>query len=162
MRLHQAPYLLILSLLFLLLSTQAHANFQEALDAHKRGDYALAFKEYKTLADQGDALAQTMLGSMFDMGNGVAKDPQEAVRWYRLAAVQGDATGQLMLGIHYFYGKGVRQDYTEAHWWLSLSAAQGNEDAKEFMKKAAERMRARQINDRPSDRQGPMFRLPKL
>ncbi len=59
---------------------------EEAID---RDDYATALKELRALAEQGDASAQTNLGSMYENGRGVPQDDKEAVRWYRLAAVQG-------------------------------------------------------------------------
>jgi len=42
-------------------------------------------------AKQGDAGAQNNLGVAYATGEGVAKDPEEAVRWYRMAAGQGIA-----------------------------------------------------------------------
>ncbi len=39
----------------LMLATPAWADFQAGLDAHKRGDYETAMKEFRALAEQGDA-----------------------------------------------------------------------------------------------------------
>ena len=74
------------------------------------GDYSTALQEWKPLADQGDASAQTNLGVMYKFGQGVLQDYAEAVRWYRLAADQGDARAQLSLGVMYANGWGVLQD----------------------------------------------------
>ena len=40
----------------------SYADFQKGLTAHKRGDYATALREWKSLAKQGDARAPTKLG----------------------------------------------------------------------------------------------------
>ena len=80
--------------------------------------------ELRALAEQGDAVAQFLLGAMYYRGRGVPQDYAEAVRWYRLAADQGAADAQGNLGIMYALGWGVPQDDDEAHMWLNLAAAQ--------------------------------------
>ena len=90
------------------------ADFNKGLTAAQSGDFATAFKEWKPLAQQGDAYAQYNLGVMYDAGNGVLQDYKEAVRWYRLAAEQGLASAQFNLGWMYDNGNGVPQDYKEA------------------------------------------------
>ena len=40
-----------------------HADFSDGIAAYNRGDYATALKEFKSLAEQGDAAAQYWLGS---------------------------------------------------------------------------------------------------
>ena len=72
-------------------SATASADYQEGLDAYDAGDYATAMKEWRPLAEQGNANAQYNLGVMYANGNGVPQDDVEAVKWYRLAADQGDA-----------------------------------------------------------------------
>lgn len=54
--------------------------------------YATALREFRLLAEQGDANAQYNLGTMYDNGEGVREDDEEAAKWYRKAAEQGDAT----------------------------------------------------------------------
>ena len=50
----------------------AYAGFDEGMAAYDRGDYARAYKEFKPLAEQGDADAQFYLGVMYDYGRGVS------------------------------------------------------------------------------------------
>ena len=90
-------------------------DFQTGLEAYKRGDFAAALSEWRPLAEQGDATAQ--LGLMYDKGEGVPQDDDEAVKWYRKAADQGDASAQNNLGLMYEFGRGVRRNYTEAVRW---------------------------------------------
>jgi TPR repeat protein len=50
---------------------------------------------YRLAADQGLAAAQSILGGMYNEGEGVARDVTEAALLYRLAADQGDAVTQM-------------------------------------------------------------------
>ena len=52
-------------------------------------DYEKAFTWYKKAAEQGDAAAQFILGSMYYNGSGVTKDYKLAYVWGSLAAEQG-------------------------------------------------------------------------
>ncbi len=44
------------------------ADFQAGLEAYHRGDYATALKEFRPLAEQGEAEAQHKLGGMYASG----------------------------------------------------------------------------------------------
>jgi TPR repeat protein len=79
----------------------------------------------KEAAEQGDAYAQGLLGTMYENGRGVPQDYQEAAKWYRKAAEQGNAGAQSMLGWMYEGGKGVPRDYREAAMWFRKAAEQG-------------------------------------
>ena len=105
------------------LTAPAWAGWDEALAAYERRDYATAAREWRPLAEQGDAEAQYFLGLMYRNGQGVPQDYAEAVQWYRKAAEQGDATAQLSLGLMYGMGQGVPRDLTQAHMWLNLAAS---------------------------------------
>ncbi|MCZ6876080.1 MAG: sel1 repeat family protein, partial [bacterium] len=72
--------------LVLVLATPTWADYQAGVDAYHASDYQTALKEFRPLADQGDAAAQNTLGYMYELGKGVSQDYQEALRWYRLAA----------------------------------------------------------------------------
>jgi uncharacterized protein len=107
-----------------------HAGFDEAITAYNLGDYATALKEFKPLAEQGDARAQHNLGVMYANGQGVSKDYAEAVKWCRKAADQGNAEGQYNLGVMYYLGQGVPKDTVQAYKWFDLAAGLGISDAK--------------------------------
>ena len=104
-------------------------DYQKALTAYHAGDFATALKEWRPLAEQGNAKAQKNLGVMYDNGNGVLQDYAEALKWYRLAAEQGNVGAQSNLGVMYHKGEGVLQDDAEAVKWLRLAAEQGNAQA---------------------------------
>ena len=112
-----------------LITHEKDASFTEARAAYRRGDYAQSLKIYRSLADQGNALAQYSIGVMYDIGGGVKKDYQEALKWYRLAAAQGHASAQYSIGVIYSDGLGVTQDYLEALKWYRLAAVQGSANA---------------------------------
>jgi len=105
------------------------ADFQVGVDAYEAGDYAIAYKEFKVAAEQGDAIAQNNLGYMYQNGQGVAQDYKEVVKWYRLAGEQGYARAQNNLGYMYQNGQGVAQDYKEAAKWYRLAGEQGHAEA---------------------------------
>jgi uncharacterized protein len=127
--------------------TNADALRDAAL-ALQRNDYRAAASLYLPLAEQGVAEAQTMLGTMYGTGSGVAPDPNEAVKWFRLAAEQGDAGGQDGLGRAYEDGDGVPRDPVRAYMWYFLAAASGDPFADEFAKnrdRLAAKLTAEQI-----------------
>ena len=114
---------LVLVLALAVLSAQAQPN--PAFEAYKQGDYAIALRELQPLAEQGNAAAQTILGSMYANGMGVPQDDSQAAFWYRNAAEQGDAKAQALLGRMYNSGEGVLQDYSQAVFWYRNAAEQG-------------------------------------
>ncbi len=77
-------------LLFLFVGCSSkYAAFQEGLSAYKSGDSETALKEFKALAEQGNAMAQNNLGTIYEEGKVVPKDYAEAFNWYKKAAEQG-------------------------------------------------------------------------
>ena len=55
------------------------------LRAYVEADYAIALKEWRPLADQGESAAQFFVGLMYAEGKGVTRGYAEAVRWYQLS-----------------------------------------------------------------------------
>ena len=124
---------LILAAVLSLAFTQVTAqDYNKGLEAANDGDYASALKEWKPLAEQGDAVLQNFLGLMYKNGNGVLKDYAEAVKWWRLSAEQGYADAQYNLGTMYAKGNGVLQDNQTAHMWYNIASANGHEKSGEY------------------------------
>ncbi|MBK5281401.1 MAG: sel1 repeat family protein [Nitrospiraceae bacterium] len=117
------PIALVLSVMCL--AVPAWADFQAGMDANNRGDYATALREWRPLAEQGDALAQYNLGVLYRKGRGMPQDDVQARQWYEKAAAQGQTKAQYNLGILYFNGEGVPKDYQQALRWFRLAADQG-------------------------------------
>lgn len=61
-------------------------------------EYTKAKIAYVEAAEQGDALAQSQLGFMYAMGQGVFRNYAEAAKWYRKAAEQGHSEAIQWLG----------------------------------------------------------------
>src|SRR5580698_10718410 len=77
---------------------------EDAIAADEKGDYATSLPLLRQLADQGNARAQYILGSMYDEGRGVAQSDADALKWYRMAAEQGDTSAQYDLALMYAEG----------------------------------------------------------
>ena len=76
------PYLIAL-LFVVLLSLSGRlsaADFDDGVQAIKRGDYATAFSEWKSMAEMGHAKAQYDLGAMYAGGLGTSQNNTEAVK----------------------------------------------------------------------------------
>jgi hypothetical protein len=117
-------FLIFSVLLFLLFCTPASADYAKGLDAAMRGDYATALREWKQLADEGDASGQNGLGFLYSTGKGVQQDLKVALELFTLSANQGFAKAQSNLGNMYHNGRGVMQDYKTAVIWYTLAAEQ--------------------------------------
>lgn len=104
-------------------------DFEEGKAAYEAKDYNKALEILQPLAADGNSQAQVTLGIMYDYGQGVTKDPAEAMKWYIKAAEQGIPVVQHDVGVKYFQGSGVKQDYLEAAKWWELSANAGLADS---------------------------------
>jgi len=114
-------------------NVSAGADLESAKQAYQQKDYATALKELTPLAEQGNVEAQLFLGRMYMLGEGVLKDPEQAVKWFKASASQGNADAQFFLGSMYLL---PRRDVAEGVKWLRLSAEQGNQDAQYLLGKA--------------------------
>ena len=77
-----------------------------------------AFERIKAKAEANDADAQLALGWMYDNGESVPRDLEQAFRWWLKAAEQGQPAGQFNVGLSYRLGLGVTRDYSEAAKWF--------------------------------------------
>jgi len=75
--------------------------WKDAQTAYDKGDYAQAIRIWRSMAEKGNAVAQSNMGLVYYQGRGVAKDDQEAAKWWRLAVAQGDAQAQNNLNALY-------------------------------------------------------------
>ena len=134
------------AVLLVLLVGPARAGFDEGVIAHERGDYETALKEFRPLAERGDAMAQSNLGIMYENGQGVPQDYAEALKWFRKAATQDDVNAQYHLGRMYDIGQGVPQDYVQAYMWFILATVQGDWMAREDRDIIAKKMTPAEIS----------------
>ena len=137
---------LALTFLFLFSGSLYGDEIQDGFDAYKKKDYKEAVMFFHLSAEQGDALAQLLLGLMYDEGKGAAQDYVEAVKWYRRSAELGNASAQNNLGFMYAQGQGVLKDYVIAHMWFNLSFSNGSKNGLEGREMIEEKMSPPQID----------------
>ncbi len=84
-------------------------------------------------AENGNVEAQYILGGMYEIGLGVARNDGRCAHWWRTAANQGHAGSQKALGSMYFSGRGVPQDYTKSMELYLRAAEQGHPHAQKYV-----------------------------
>lgn len=127
---NSARHMLVAGAAFLALcSAPAAALFQSAdsivqqgVNAWQRGDFAGAVRQWRPLADRGDADAQFNMGQAYRLGRGAPADNRIAQSWYQKAAAQGHELAQGNLGL-LLYESGKR---AEALPWIRKAAGRGD------------------------------------
>jgi hypothetical protein len=71
--------------------------WEDGMAAYNRGDYVPAIRVFRAMAAQGNAKAQSVLGSMYRRGQGVSSSPVRAFLWFSRAAASGDAQAKAEL-----------------------------------------------------------------
>lgn len=137
---------MVLSLL-LAMPGPVWSGLEEGFTAVSRGDYATAIREWRPLAERGDANAQHNLGVIYEYGYGVAKDYREAMDWYLKAAEQGLAASQYNLGVMYNNGEGVTRNYVQAHKWFNIAGEHGIKDVSQNLEIVTKKMTPDQISE---------------
>jgi TPR repeat protein len=107
----------------------ALASFVEGANAYNARNYALALKEITPRAKASNHDAEQLLGLMYYMGRGVARDYKQAFAWSQKAAVAGKPDAQYLIGAMYYTGNAVPLDQRQAVWWFHKAAEQGHADA---------------------------------
>jgi uncharacterized protein len=69
-------------------SAQAQ-DFDRGAAAYQTGDFATTLKEWRPLAEQGNAAAQYNLGLMYQNGYGVVQNNILSHMWYNIASANG-------------------------------------------------------------------------
>ncbi len=108
----------------------SHASaIDDAISAYNSGNYLTARRMFKSIARDGDPVAQRYLAQMYDKGQGGVKDYNKAVEWYKKAAEQNDSKAQYFLGVKYVNGHGVPVDEKLAYAWFVIAFNNGYEKA---------------------------------
>jgi cell division septation protein DedD len=103
-------------------SSPALADVKKGVSAWQAGDYPGAVREWRPLADKGDADAQFNMGQAYKLGRGAPADMKLAQSWYEKAAAQGHEQAQANLGLILFQN-GNR---TAALPWIRKAADRGD------------------------------------
>lgn len=129
------------------------AQLEAAVAAIEGGRPAQARRLLKPLADDGSALAETLLGGLHARGLGGPRDLPAAVGFWWRAAQRGYAPAQLALAQALASGQGVGASPDQAYRWALLAARSGDD----AVRAAAERLRidlGRRIGAEASGRMG--------
>ncbi|MGA9535093.1 MAG: caspase family protein [Desulfobacterales bacterium] len=102
-----------------------------ALDCRERGgqyvpysqrDVASALEVWLPEAKEGNEVAQTEVGEIYEKGIGTQPSYGLATEWYQKAAAQGYPRAQINLGYLYEKGLGVKKDVTTATEWYQRAS----------------------------------------
>ena len=115
--------------IFSAFSTPSRADFLTGLTLAQQGDFVGALREWKPMAEQGDAEAQYYVGSLFNKGYGVPQNSKKAFKWFEKAAALGHLNAQFNLGNMYFDGRGTAMDYEKSVEWHRKAADRGHAEA---------------------------------
>lgn len=104
----------------------ADGRLQDARDAIRRRDLKAAYDLLLPFAFQGDPVAQTQLGLLFEKG-GDDFPPNErlAMKWFHAGAQNNEVLAQARLGVMLENGEGIPEDPARAVSWYREAAAKG-------------------------------------
>lgn len=103
------------------LALPAHADMQTARDAFTNGQFAKAVENLKPAANAGNAEAEFLLGNIYMIGMGTAKNQTRGFEFYLRAALKGHPAAQLRLVNAYTLGQGTQMDPIRAYVWAELA-----------------------------------------
>ncbi len=110
-------------------SLSAQADYAKGIAAYQHGQYTRAAMELTSSAVRGNAKAQTALGLLYELGEGIPQDYPKAVDWYTRAAKRGYVEAQYSLARLYELGLGVIRDDEQAVSWYEAAAKFGHPTA---------------------------------
>jgi TPR repeat protein len=138
----------LLILLFSIITSPAHADFNDGVVAFMMGDYDKAFTTMQSLAETSDhGYAQYYMGMMYMKGQGVEQDYKNASKWFRKASEKHIPQAQYKLGDLYFKGRGVPKDYEFAYVWFSVGASQEHTLSVNAVNKAKEKLSEEELGE---------------
>jgi TPR repeat protein len=92
------------------------------------------FSLYIKLAEEGNAIAQYMIGSLYLEGQDIPQDIKEGLKWLQKSADQNNDHAQCYLGAIYLQGLfGIDANPQTAIHWLQLASEQSNDNATKYL-----------------------------
>ncbi|MCK0167981.1 sel1 repeat family protein [Jannaschia sp. S6380] len=129
------------------MSSPAGADIEVARDLMEAGDFVAAREALWPAARSGNADAEELIGVMYALGLGVAKDERRAFEWYLRSAMKGHPGAQSGVGWYYEVGLGMpAPDLVRAYMWYVLSTIGGDPDAAISQEEIARKMTPGQID----------------
>ena len=95
-----------------------------------------SFEKLLVAAEKGDALSQFLLADLYENGEGVPQDYDEAARWYTECSKRRPVrycSGKLLAVIMYEKRQGVPQNDAEAFKWYKTAATGGDAKAQYYL-----------------------------
>jgi hypothetical protein len=112
---------------------QGRQALSEAGAAADPAHLDVAVRHFTKAAARGNPVAQTYLGYLYFMGQGVSQNDRMAAAWYHKAAERGFLDAQLRLGLMLKAGRDLKfpernlaRDQAQSLAWLRRAAGQGN------------------------------------
>ncbi|MCP4070735.1 MAG: sel1 repeat family protein [Hyphomicrobiales bacterium] len=134
--------------LLLTIASPALAELETARDLMDEGNFAEAMQQLQPAARSGNAEAEELIGVMYAMGLGVARDDTRAFEWYLRASMKGHPGAQSGVGWYYEVGRGMpAPDLVRAYMWYVLSAIGGDPDAAISQDEVVKKMSSKQIEE---------------
>jgi TPR repeat protein len=103
-------------------------NAPQAKGTPRKPNYAMAVTLYGDSVGLGNRVAAYKLGQMYEAGEGVKQDYEQALEYYRQSANRYYPPAQLALGNAAENGLGTESSPVYAYIWYSLAADQGNDE----------------------------------
>ncbi len=103
--------------------------YDQAMAKQKTGDNQGAIALLTKAADSGDVKSLNRLAKMYEKGDGIAKNMNEARKWTEKAAALGSKQAQHNLGVYYAEGDGANQDFKKAAENFTKAAKKGVTDS---------------------------------
>lgn len=104
-------------------------SFAAAMAAYERGDDAVAFAAFKTLAEADHVQAIEMLADMYYYGEGTPKDNAAGYKWSQRGAELGSAEAEYDIGASLANGEVGPVDGAAALVWIRRAAEHGSAKA---------------------------------
>jgi uncharacterized protein len=97
-------------------------DYEKGVRAFRAKNYATAHRLLLRFAEEGDDLAQTMIGAIYQLGlGGLQMDEDEASKWYLLASEKGNGVASNNLGTMAL----IRGDREQAVRYYQMARKQG-------------------------------------
>lgn len=107
---------------------------------------ALAIEACETAAHNGDLQAQFEMGELYQRGDRVAQDIEQALGWFEKASIQGHPGAQYQLGLMHYQGEGVTRNLPQAYIILKMAAVNGKDEAMDASDQIALQMNAQELD----------------
>lgn len=123
----------------------AWSDFDAGVMAYANGDFDAAAREFFQLSEKGDMAGQYHMGLLYEEGQGVPKQFEDAVRCYTKAAEQGYVDAYFALGEIYLHQSAGKKDRVKAYFWLGMAAKHGHPRGEEEFQRNKKAMTPEQL-----------------